>query len=125
MSDNATLAASVAVVCDFPRTRKRGDPTLPEVAAAYMAAYCGREKSRQHYLARWVDALGQYRLAELHADPIGDTNDTFAAAPRRKFRGRNRDDIPIFSESSVWSPATINRSKATRRESFPELSGSG
>jgi len=25
MSDNTTLAAALAVVCDFPRTPKRGD----------------------------------------------------------------------------------------------------
>jgi integrase len=107
------LAAAPAAACDFPRTPKRGDPTLREVADAYMAAYSGRDKSRHHYLGRWVDALGRYRLSELDADLIGDTNEAFAAAPRRKFRGRNSDGSPVFLESGTWSAATINRSKST------------
>jgi integrase len=113
MSDNTTIAATPAAVCDFPRTPKRGDPTLAEVADAYMAAYAGRDKSRQHYLGRWTDALGDRRLSELDADLIADTLDSFTSAPRRRFKGRDASGRPSFIESGRWSAATINRSKAT------------
>lgn len=52
MRDKAKFTAAPAVVCDFPRMPKRGDPTVRDVADAYTAAYSGGDKSRHHYLAQ-------------------------------------------------------------------------
>jgi integrase len=78
-----------------------------------MAAYSGRDKSRKHYLDRWASTLGGMRLSELDADIIGDALDGFAARPKRKFKGRALNGQPIYTEAGKWSPATVNRCKAT------------
>lgn len=83
---------------------------LAAVAAAYLAAYKGRDESRYQRIGAWVRIIGDKPFAALTPDDIDATMATLAGEPARVYAGLDADEKPIYRKKDGGrSGATLNR----------------
>lgn len=84
--------------------------TLADVAAAYLAAYAGRDESRYQRINAWVRLLGTLPFAAITPDEIDAAMKVLAGEPARVYAGLDADDQPIYRKKDGGrSGATLNR----------------
>jgi integrase len=84
--------------------------TLADVAAAYLAAYTGRDESRYQRINAWVRLLGGNLFAAITPEEIDAALATLAAEPARVYAGLDADENPIYRKKAGGrSGATLNR----------------
>ena len=106
------LYAGAPAPSALPQTANR-DHTVSALTDAYLAAYAGRDHSRERYLREWVEIIGARRLSELDADVVGDALQVLADKPAMRFVGYGAaDGKPIYKTLGKRSPATCNRIRA-------------
>jgi integrase len=84
-------------------------PTLAELAADYFAHYAGRDTSRVHRLAWWVERLGDRSADSITDDDVFMGLEALAKEPSRRYAGRDADGEKVFRAMAKRSPATLNR----------------
>lgn len=83
---------------------------LAEVAAAYLAAYSGRDESRYHRINSWVRLLGDRPFQAITPDDVESAMATLTSEPARVYGGKDADGNPIFRKKAIHrSGATLNR----------------
>jgi integrase len=97
--------------------------TLADVAAAYLAAYKGRDESRYQRIGAWVRLIGDKPFATLTPDDIDATMATLGRrAGARLWRPGCRREIPSSARRSGGrSGATLNRYMAQQGASLLEI----
>lgn len=84
--------------------------TLADVAAAYLAAYTGRDESRYQRINTWVRLLGGNLFAAITPEEIDVALATLASEPARVYAGLDADERPIYRKKAGGrSGATLNR----------------
>lgn len=83
---------------------------LADVAAAYLAAFKGRDSSRYQRIGTWVRLLGDKPFAGITPEDIDVAMATLAGEPARVYAGVDADDQPIYRKKAGGrSGATLNR----------------
>lgn len=85
--------------------------TLAEVAAAYLAAYAGRDENRYSRIGAWVRLFGNIPFSALTPDDVDAGIATLAGEPSRVFAGTDADGNKVYRKkgAGLRSGATLNR----------------
>lgn len=87
--------------------------TLGQLIDAYMAAYAGRDTTRQQRLAWWQARFASLPLVDLSDDQVFAALEDLAAQRGRYFAGKDADGQAIMkAKRKPLSPATLNRYQA-------------
>jgi len=85
-------------------------PTLADVAQAYLDAYDGRDGSRYHRIGVWIRLLGDKPLADITPEDIDAAMHQLANEPARVYSGKDADGNAVFrKKTGRRSGATLNR----------------
>lgn len=90
-----------------------GSTTIGKLIDAYMAAYAGRDTTRQQRLDWWKARFGPTPLLSLSDDDLFAALEDLAAHRGRYFAGKDADGNPVMkAKRKPLSPATLNRYQA-------------
>ena len=110
----AATAAQTATIAPAPTPGARdGSVTIGQLIDAYMAAYAGRDTTRQQRLDWWKSRFGSSPLLSLSDDDIFAALEDLAAHRGRYYAGKDADGNAVMkAKRKPLSPATLNRYQA-------------
>jgi hypothetical protein len=87
-----------------------GSTTIGTLIDAYMAAYAGRDTTRQQRLDWWKARCGPLPLLSLSDDDVFAALEDLATQRGRYFAGKDADGKAVMkAKRKPLSPATLNR----------------